>query len=460
MIAALYNPLHRQWLLEQSKALLAFARKARVPHGFAYLDKDGEIDPAQPVHTWISCRMTHIYSIGALMGVEGCREQAEHGIHALLEHIHDHEHGGFFEALELAPGPDGKAVPTEAGAQKGAYAHAFVLLAASSGLLAGIARADELFARISLIIDQHFWDEEAGRMRESFSRDFSAAEAYRGLNANMHTVEACLAAFDAQRMLIPGSLDAQLARRAADGEPALRWLHRANSITRFAFELAEQHDYRLPEHFDEDWQLIRDYNEDDKAHPFRPYGATVGHALEWARLGAHVLVMNRQHGIDAPTDYARTAFGLFRQALHNWGSDGAEGFVYTTDFEGRPIVRDRMHWVLCEAIGACVALDGIRADDAPLGDLGRAEGYVEAALGNEFSYWYEVFISYAAQHLIAGAGQWNHQLDADNRPGGGVWSGRPDIYHAFQCLLLPLLPFGHFITAAVKENPTLQQPAG
>lgn len=443
MISALHNPMHRQWLLDQSHALLAFARKARVPFGFAYLDKNGEIDPAQPIHTWISCRMTHIYSIGALMGAEGCRELAEHGIHALLEHIQDHEHGGFFEALALEPGPAGRAVPTEAGEQKGAYAHAFVLLAASSGLLAGIPRADELFDRISAIIDQHFWDESVGRMRESFSRDFSSSEAYRGLNANMHSVEACLAAFDAQ-----------LACQPDQGEQALRWLERANAITRFAFTLAEAHDYRLPEHFDEDWQLIHDYNIDDKAHPFRPYGATVGHALEWARLGAHVLAMNKAHGLESPIDYERIAYGLFRQSLRNWGTDGAEGFVYTTDFEGQPIVRDRMHWVLCEAIGACVALDGIHAEEPPIGEAGPAQGFIDAELGNEFAYWYQVFISYAARHLIASPGRWTHQLDADNQPGTGVWSGRPDIYHAFQCLMLPLLPFGPFITAAIRSDPS------
>ncbi|MDO4904676.1 MAG: AGE family epimerase/isomerase [Lautropia sp.] len=459
MITALYNPQHRRWLLEQSKALLEFARKAKVPFGFAYLDQHGEIDPDQPIHTWISCRMTHIYSIGTLMGVAGCRELAEHGVQALLEHIQDHAHGGFFEALALEPGPDGRAVPTETGGQKSAYAHAFVLLAASSGLLAGIARADELFERISRIIDQRFWDEKCGRMRESFSRDFSVCEPYRGMNANMHTVEACLAAFDAQRAQSAakggtGSPDAGLPVHGQDpdtgGRQTLRWLQRANSITHFAFMLAERNDYRLPEHFDEDWQTIRDYNEHDKAHPFRPYGATVGHALEWARLGAHVLRMNESQGLESPIDYTRIAFGLYRQALHNWHGDGAEGFVYTTDFDGNPIVRDRMHWVLCEAIGACVALDAITADDPPPGESGRAQGYVEAALGNEFSYWYEIFMAYAARHLIERAGRWTHQLDADNRPGSGVWSGRPDIYHAFQCLMLPLLPFGHSITAAVK----------
>ncbi|MDO4249308.1 MAG: AGE family epimerase/isomerase [Neisseria sp.] len=443
MITPLHNPQHQQWLLGQSRALLEFARKSKVPFGFGYLDKHGEVDLSQPVQTWISCRMTHIYSIGALMGIEGCRELAEHGINALLEHFQDHEHGGFFEALEHQPGAGGQAVPTEAGTQKTAYAHAFVLLAASSGLLAGIRRADELFDAISAVHDRYFWDEAAGKMRESFSRDFSESEPYRGVNANMHTVEASLAAFDAQ--LAQGI--------AADDERAARWLGRANSILHFVFGLCEQNAYRIPEHFDENWNVVWDYNENDKAHQFRPYGATVGHALEWARLGCHALVMSRKYGVKTPSDYSATAFGLFRQALNNWHGDGAAGFVYTTDFEGNPIVRDRMHWVLCEGIGACVALEGINAGHAPIGGLGAAQGYVQAELGSEFSYWYETFTAYAAQYLLEGEGRWYHQLDTENRPDESVWSGKPDIYHAFQCLLLPLLPFGHFITAAVKQNP-------
>ncbi len=85
--------------------------------------------------------------------------------------------------------------------------------------------------------------------------------------------------------------------------------------------------------------------------------------------------------------------------------------------------------------------------------MGAAQGYVEAELGSEFSYWYETFTAYAAQYLLEREGRWYHQLDTENRPDESVWSGKPDIYHAFQCLLLPLLPFGHFITAAVKQNP-------
>ena len=57
MLNALQRPQHREWLLEQAEALLEFARKARQPLGFAYLDKNGEPDFGQPIQAWISCRM-------------------------------------------------------------------------------------------------------------------------------------------------------------------------------------------------------------------------------------------------------------------------------------------------------------------------------------------------------------------------------------------------------------------
>ena len=118
MLNALQRPQHREWLLEQAEALLAFAGKAKQPLGFAYLDKHGEPDFSQPTQAWISCRMTHIYSIGALMGIEGCREMAEHGIRSLLEHFQDGQHGGFFEAINHQPDAAGHAVPTSEGERK------------------------------------------------------------------------------------------------------------------------------------------------------------------------------------------------------------------------------------------------------------------------------------------------------------------------------------------------------
>jgi mannose/cellobiose epimerase-like protein (N-acyl-D-glucosamine 2-epimerase family) len=38
------------------------------------------------------------------------------------------------------------------------------------------------------------------------------------------------------------------------------------------------------------------------------------------------------------------------------------------------------------------------------------------------------------------AGSWHHELDPDNRPASAIWPGKPDVYHAYQAVLLTLLP--------------------
>ena len=81
----------------------------------------------------------------------------------------------------------------------------------------------------------------------------------------MHMVEAFLAAGD------------------ATGDPA--WFDRALQIAeRLIGEVASTHDWRVVEHFDEQWRPLPDYNADQPRHPFRPFGITPGHGLEWARL--------------------------------------------------------------------------------------------------------------------------------------------------------------------------------
>jgi mannose/cellobiose epimerase-like protein (N-acyl-D-glucosamine 2-epimerase family) len=72
----------------------------------------------------------------------------------------------------------------------------FVLLAASTAMDLGMKGADQLFSHVDSIIDQHFWDPQFKMMSNEWSEDFSEQDTYRGINANMHAVEALLAAFD------------------------------------------------------------------------------------------------------------------------------------------------------------------------------------------------------------------------------------------------------------------------
>ena len=105
----------------------------------------------------------------------------------------------------------------------------------------------------------------------------------------------------------------------------------AVSARRVALEFAEPHSWRIPEHFDPSWQPQLEHNRDRPDDQFQPYGATVGHGLEWSRLLLHL-----EASLADPPDWLLPAAeGLFDRAVGDgWAVDGADGFVYTTDWDG------------------------------------------------------------------------------------------------------------------------------
>ena len=127
-----------------------------------------------------------------------------------------------------------------------------------------------------------------------------------------------------------------------------------------------------------------------------------------------------------------TAVGL------GWHVDGEDGFVYTTDFEGAPVVRNRLHWVLAEGIGAAWAL-GRELDDAAYRD------------------WYAAWWGQAeARFIDREDGSWRHELDQSNQPASTVWAGKPDVYHAYQAALLPSLgPAASFAGGLLRQDACL-----
>src|SRR5690606_17143310 len=128
-------------------------------------------------------------ALGTLLGRPGFGPLVDHGLAALTDRFHDVEHGGWFAAVEPTDtgGPAGGD-----GAVKGAYPHAFVVLATASAAAAGRPRARELLDEALEVSGSHFWDEAAGMVLESWDRGFTTPELYRGVNAVMHTVEGYL----------------------------------------------------------------------------------------------------------------------------------------------------------------------------------------------------------------------------------------------------------------------------
>ena len=401
----LASPAHARWLEAEGDRLLEFGRSAAHPDGgFAWLSDDGSPQLDRPVELWITCRMTHVYSLGHLLGRPGSATLADHGVAALQGRFRDAAHGGWYAQVAA----DG---PTVTG--KTAYEHAFVVLAAASATAAGRPGGRALLDDALEVLLEPFWDDQHGMVVEEWDEGFTRLDGYRGVNANMHSVEALLSAAD---VLDDASLRARAER----------------IVTRVVHDLARRNSWRIPEHFDADWTPRPEYNVDEPAHPFRPYGATIGHWLEWARLALH---LRAGLGASAPGWLLEDARELFDAATREgWAVDGADGFVYTVDWSGQPVVRERMHWVAAEATATAAALFAATGE----------RSYVE---------WYETWWNYVADHLLDREhGSWRHELTPTNQPSSITWAGKPDTYHAFQATLLPRLPLAPTLASALARG--------
>jgi len=402
------GPGQAGWLAAETVRLLDFAEGAWDPlGGFGRQDRTGMRLPGTPAELWITGRMTHVFALGALLRHPTSAGLLSHGLAALGNRLRDQRYGGWYPEVD-ASGPVRTA--------KEFYQHAFVVLAGASATIAGHPHGPELLDCALRVAEERFWDFSAGMVYEGWDETFTDPEAYRGVNATMHGVEAFLAAFDATGAVV--------------------WRDRALDMTaRVVREFAEPNDWRIPEHFDQHWNPLPDYNEDRPDDPFRPYGSTVGHGLEWSRL-----CLQLRAALDVPVDVSTSGWlldgaqRLFHRAVADgWAVDGSDGFVYTVDWNGLPVVRQRMHWVLAEGVGAASALFAVTEQD-------------------EYRRWSDRWWRYAENHLLdRELGSWHHELDPANRPAATVWPGKVDAYHAVQATLLPRIPLRACVAAALRD---------
>ena len=407
----------------EAHRLLDFAAAAALPTGgFGYLSSTGEVLPDRPVELWITCRMTYSFALGVLLGRAGDAALVDHGLAALTGPralLADAEHGGWLSAVD----PDGGVVDDA----KAAYPHAFVVLAASAASLAGREGAAELLRQALDVVEAHLWEEGPGMVVESASADFTALEDYRGVNANMHSVEAFLTAADALEAL-------------GDAAAGALWRSRAGRIVeRVVHGYAREASWRLPEHFDGAWHPLPEYNTEQRAHPFRPYGVTPGHLMEWARLALHLRAaeLAGAAGTTPRPWLLEDARALYDRAVADgWvdadGAGSVEGFIYTTDHDGAVSVPARMHWVVTEAIGAAAALFQASGEQRYADDHAR--------------FWEHA----RARFVDVEGGSWHHELTPGGEPAEGTWAGKPDVYHAVQATLVPRLPLAPTFAAALR----------
>ncbi len=398
---------NREFLRKNAEELLAFGHQFPSPGGSSwYLGDDGTPWKDRNRETWITCRMTHVYSMGSFLGHEGSEALIDAGLKGLNGELKDTVNGGWYAGLT----PDDQIVP-----DKQCYAHAFVILASSSALLAGRPGAEELLEEALKLYDLRFWNEEEGLACDTWNTEFTVLDDYRGINANMHTVEAFLAVTD------------------VTGKEAYR--ERAGRIIRHVIGWAEANNWRIPEHYTVDWKPDLEKNKEKPDDPFKPYGATPGHGIEWARLITQWALSSYKEDKEQAKPFIEAAEHLFHQAIADaWNEDGAPGIVYTTDWEGKPCVHDRMHWTLAEAINTSAVLYRVT------GKQQYADVYAE-------------FMKYLDETVLDHVnGSWFHQLDQNNQLIGTVWPGKSDIYHALQAMLIPYRSVDLSIACAVKES--------
>ena len=146
----------------------------------------------------------------------------------------------------------------------------------------------------------------------------------------------------------------------------------------------------------------------------------------------HLEAARLQVGLVTPDWLLTDAKGLFASACeYAWAVDGAAGIVYTLDWNQRPVVRERLHWTHAEASAAAQAL---------LKRTGELH----------YETWYRRIWEFCETHFIDRVhGSWHHELNPHNQPSSTIWGGKPDLYHAWQAVLLPALPLAPSMASAI-----------
>ncbi|MEP2641570.1 AGE family epimerase/isomerase [Roseobacter sp.] len=383
----IHDPVHHAYLRNDvQRQLDLFVGTLRGDGGFDVPDFAGRPlgDGPQELHT--TTRMVHSFALAKQFGFAGCDAVIDAGMQFLWRAHRDQTHGGYFSAVthDGAPADDTKL----------AYGHMFVLLAAATAKDAGHPDADRMLADVTETLQTRYWEAEHGRFADEFRADWSTFSTYRGLNANMHGVEAHLAAFEATN-------DAA-------------YLNRAGQILGFFFDdLAPAHGWRLPEHFNQDWTVDAGY----EGNPmFRPAGSTPGHSFELGRLLLQYWDLNGRTDAHAPSKARRVIEQALRDGAHPQG-----GIIYTLE-NGQAAKQDRYWWPVTEAIGALAALQ-------------------KYAPQPQDEHQYRALWAFADAHFVDhDRGGWFPEIDDTGRPVSRQFLGKPDIYHAIQAGLFPPVP--------------------
>jgi mannose/cellobiose epimerase-like protein (N-acyl-D-glucosamine 2-epimerase family) len=335
---------------------------------FHYFRDDGTIYDTSHRHLVSSTRFVFNYAMAAIeFGHEDYLKAARHGLRYLREVHRNADTGGYAWTIREGKPED---------RMNHAYGVAFVLLAYSTAVKAGIHEAKAWMDETWELLEHRYWDAQASLYRDEADAEWHFTN-YRGQNANMHMCEAMLAAYQ------------------ASDEP--RYLERALTLAQTMTQRqAKLADGLVWEHYKIDWSVDWDYNRDNPKHLFRPWGFQPGHQTEWAKLllilESLLLERNREEKWLVPA-----AQHLFDTALaHAWDPvDG--GICYGFAPDGSVCDGDKYFWVQAESLAAAALLHA-RTGDA------------------KYDQWYEKLWAYSWEHFIDHQyGAWYRILTQDNK---------------------------------------------
>ena len=330
---------------------------------FQNFKDDGSVFAAGDKHLVSSTRMVVNFSRAhSLLGDADYREKALHGLNFVRDYHWDGERRGYNWTLSEQQPLD---------QSNHCYGLAFVLLMYAEAIAAKIVEDDNAIAATFEILESRFWLDDVGLYADEASPDWSDLSGYRGQNANMHTCEAMLAAFEA----------------TADE----RYLERAYALAhKFTVELAGHSDNLVWEHYTRELDIDWTYNQDDPKNLYRPWGFQPGHQTEWTKL---LLTLHEVCPEDWMIDRARD---LFDRALELAWDEEHGGIQYGFDPQGAICDDDKYFWVQAESLAAAARLATVTGEQ-------------------RYWDWYDRIWDYADRHMIDKRhGAWYRVLDREN----------------------------------------------
>jgi len=363
------NPIFndRRFLIDHIDSVMKFYHPHCIDNNtggfFQYFRDDGSIYDFDTKHLVSSTRFIFNYSMAAIQfDSKDYLDAALHGINYLRDSHLNKNTGGYAWTMKDSEVDE---------STNYCYGLAFVLLAYSSAYKAGILKAKDYIEETYQLMEKHFWSKEYELYSDEISADWKVVSGYRGQNANMHSCEALIAAFEAtgsqkylDRALLIGK---NICIRQAGLAEGLIW-----------------------EHYDSNWEINWVYNKNRPDDLFRPWGFQVGHLTEWAKL---LLILERHVKEDWLLPRAQE---LFDDAVEIGWDEKSEGLFYGFAPNGDICDKDKYFWVQAESLATAAVLANRTGDDY----------YWE---------WYDRIWSYSWKHMIDHKyGAWFRILDSNN----------------------------------------------